>query len=319
MEKVISKIKITRHNWWEAFKSFMSIKGYKYYVPPKEMKYRYPAPGSIPRNSHGKPNLYKNDWKTSYKESELNIRPVVKFQPDDEYYKAIYASEHKLDPNNKQHAELMLGPMTNLKRKEDKVTNTMDSFGFDQYTDREEVAKKFRRVYEQEHVARLYQFQENDRWGSPFTEDLYEPQFLLFYERGAMGCGDDPKIKHMFLELEYYFEEILGKERIETKQMDMYKGTVKKWQVLDPEAYSQDQIDKVQNAIKAPLADELDRFAEESDVKMPLPISNKNVGEWRDKKKATDNADFNSKLIEFERKRSENYFMKRYERPKQLE
>jgi hypothetical protein len=319
MDRVIGKIKLTRHNWWEAFKSFMSLKGYKYYVPPKELKFRYPAPGSVPRDQISRPNLFKNDWKTSYKESELNIRPKIRFTPDDEYYKAIYANEHKLDANNPVHAELMQGPVTNRNRVEDKIKTSKDAFNFDQYTDREEVAASLRQVYEAAPLHRMVLFENSDRWGSPFTEDEYNPQFLLFYERGAMGTSDDPKIKHMFLELEFYLEEVLGKERIDSKQMDMYKGTVKKWQVLDHDAFSPDQIDKVQNAIKAPLAAELDRYAEVSDVKMTLPISNENVYEWRDKKKAIDSADFNSKMIEFERKRSENYFMKRYERPKQLE
>lgn len=122
----------------------------------------------------------------------------------------------------------------------------------------------------------------------------------------------------MYLELEYYITDVLGKERIETKQMDMYKGTVKKWQVLDDEQFSRDQIEKVQSAISAPSPDELERFKEESDVKMTLPISNQNVSEWRDKRRAIDSADFNAKLIEFEQKRDQNYFVKRFEKPKEL-
>jgi len=150
-------------------------------------------------------------------------------------------------------------------------------------------------------------------------DELYHPEFLWFYERGATGVGDDPVIQHTYLSMEYFIEEILGKERIETGQMDMYKGTVKKWQVLDDEQFSKDQVDKIQSSIKAPISDELEQYEEGNKVKMTLPINNSNVSEWRDKRRAIDNADFNSKLIEFEKKRHENYFMKRYERPKQLE
>ena len=99
----------------------------------------------------------------------------------------------------------------------------------------------------------------------------------------------------------------------------MYKGTIKHWQTLDDHGFSKDQIDKVQSAIKAPISDELDRYAEENQTVHNLPINNQTASEWRDKKRAIDSADFNSKLIEFEKKRHENYFMKRYERPKQLE
>ena len=39
----------------------------------------------------------------------------------------------------------------------------------------------------------------------------------------------NPNVKNIFPELEMQIEEVWGKERIETKQMELYKGTVKKW------------------------------------------------------------------------------------------
>jgi hypothetical protein len=42
--------------------------------------------------------------------------------------------------------------------------------------------------------------------------------------------------------------------------MDLYKGTVKKWQVLDDSAFDRDQIEKLQAAIRAPLPDELELY-----------------------------------------------------------
>lgn len=45
---VVRKIKQTRENLWENFKFFCRLRGYKYYTPPKELYYRYPAPGSVP-------------------------------------------------------------------------------------------------------------------------------------------------------------------------------------------------------------------------------------------------------------------------------
>lgn len=48
MEKIATKVNKTRLNWWEAFKLFINMQGYEYYKPPPELKYRYPAPGSVP-------------------------------------------------------------------------------------------------------------------------------------------------------------------------------------------------------------------------------------------------------------------------------
>jgi len=73
MDKVVAKLNTTRHNWWEAFKLSISIKGYKYYKPPPELKYRYPAPGSVPHQEVDHPHLYKKHWKTPYRESNYNI------------------------------------------------------------------------------------------------------------------------------------------------------------------------------------------------------------------------------------------------------
>lgn len=76
MNKVVTKIKQTRLNWWEAFKGFMTLRGYKYYKIPKEIKYRYPAPGSVPFTQEDKPHLYKNNWKAPFRDSHFNIRAI---------------------------------------------------------------------------------------------------------------------------------------------------------------------------------------------------------------------------------------------------
>jgi hypothetical protein len=51
----------------------LSITGYKYYVPPPEVKYRYPAPGSCALDVDDHPNLYKNNWKTPFRQSDYNV------------------------------------------------------------------------------------------------------------------------------------------------------------------------------------------------------------------------------------------------------
>lgn len=89
MDKVLGKINQTRLNWWQAFKLGINLKGYNYYKPPPEIKYRYPAPGSSPHDEVDHPHLYKKHWKTPYRESPYNIQKKEKKVPDEinsEYY-----------------------------------------------------------------------------------------------------------------------------------------------------------------------------------------------------------------------------------------
>lgn len=321
MDKVIHKVKSVRHNWWKDLKGFMRLKGYHYYEAPKELKFRYPAPGSVPRNETDRPNLYKNDYKTAFYESEYDIRnkPLTEvdrpFNNLNIYHGGIKKQE--LDPENPSHAEVLKGPVRNRRLIEDEATYYEDEDFHP--NNRDNFRAQLRESFEQAPEDNLFIADNWKRLNANLLDQVYHPRYLWFYERGAMGTGDDPNVQHTYLSIEYLFEEVLGKERIETKEMDMYKGTVKKWQVLDDEQFTQDQIDKVQNAIKAPISDELDRYADQNNVKMQLPINNANVSEWRDKRRAIDSADFNSKLIEFEQNRHQNYFMKRFERPKRLE
>ena len=76
--RLVAKVKQTRHNWWEQFKVFCSLKGYKYYKPPPELKYRYPAPGSCMPTEEDRSNYFKNDWKTPFRDSEYNVRALDK-------------------------------------------------------------------------------------------------------------------------------------------------------------------------------------------------------------------------------------------------
>ena len=43
----------------------------------------------------------------------------------------------------------------------------------------------------------------------------------------------DPRMKQIFVELEWWIEELVGAKQIADGEIQMYKGTVKKWQVLD--------------------------------------------------------------------------------------
>jgi hypothetical protein len=98
---------------------------------------------------------------------------------------------------------------------------------------------------------------------NPYSNDLeqdYFPRQQLWRERGALGYENDPIMREVFVELEYLIEEIIGYQRIHTKKMDMYKGTVKKWQVLDDKAFNREEIEKIQAAVRAPLPEELEMY-----------------------------------------------------------
>jgi hypothetical protein len=73
MDKVLGKVNQTRLNWYQALKNGMNLKGYGYYKPPAELKYRYPAPGSGPLDEVDHPHLFKKHWKTPFRESPYNI------------------------------------------------------------------------------------------------------------------------------------------------------------------------------------------------------------------------------------------------------
>lgn len=112
--------------------------------------------------------------------------------------------------------------------------------------------------------------------------------------------------------------ENFGAERIQSKKMRMYKGTVKKWQVLDDNVFDHEEIAKIQGAIRAPQPEVLDMYKEKSDKPMALPISNANAIKWRDEQLAIDTADFDPKLINYDREKKKKNFIERYEKPKEL-
>lgn len=51
---------------------------------------------------------------------------------------------------------------------------------------------------------------------------------------------NSPRMKEMFVELEWWIEEVIGKSQIEAKKIDTYKGTPKKWQILDDQVFDRD-------------------------------------------------------------------------------
>lgn len=88
--------------------------------------------------------------------------------------------------------------------------------------------------------------------------------------------------------------------------------------MLDDVGFDREEISKIQAAIRAPLPDELDFYKEKHEKPMKLPITNANVYDWRDDKLATETADFDPRMIQYDRERRKNFYLDRYQKPKEL-
>lgn len=156
-----------------------------------------------------------------------------------------------------------------------------------------------------------------------YSNDLdqdYFPRQQLWRERGFSGFENDPIYREIFVELEYLIEEVIGAQRIKEKKMDMYKGTTKKWQILDDKAFDREEIIKLQVAAKAPLPEELEMWEDKHSQPMQLPVNNTNVSNWRDEARAIDGlgADFDPKFLDYDREKKKKFFLERYEKPAEL-
>lgn len=154
---------------------------------------------------------------------------------------------------------------------------------------------------------------------SAYSGDLesdYKQTFIDYNPRGFSGFENDARSKQLFVEFENWIENIIGAKQIKEKKIQMYKGTVKKWQVLDDNAHDRDQIEKMQAAIQAPLPEELEMYQAKHSGPMQLPFTNENVTAWRDEPLAIESADFNPQQLQLDRERRRTFFIDRYEQPK---
>lgn len=60
------------------------------------------------------------------------------------------------------------------------------------------------------------------------------------YDRDYSGISNDWKSRQLLCEYEYWIEQVIGAKRIREQRIPMYKGTVKKWQILDDDAHDRD-------------------------------------------------------------------------------
>lgn len=78
---------------------------------------------------------------------------------------------------------------------------------------------------------------------SAYSGDLesdYKQTFIDYNPRGFSGFENDARSKQIFVELEHWIENIIGAKQIKEKKIQMYKGTVKKWQILDDNEHDRD-------------------------------------------------------------------------------
>ncbi len=141
---------------------------------------------------------------------------------------------------------------------------------------------------------------------------------IQWRDRGATGFLNEPRTREIFVELEMWIEDVLGEKQIREGKAHFYKGTVKKWQVLDDDAFDREQVEKLQAACQAPLPEELEMYKEKHSVPMQLPFNNANATAWRDDPLAIDSADFDPEFLAMDRERRQKFFIERFEKPKQL-
>jgi len=60
-------------------------------------------------------------------------------------------------------------------------------------------------------------------------DDDYNQAQLMWANRGVTGTENNARIKEMFVELEYWIEEVIGKKRRVEGSVTAYKGQPKKW------------------------------------------------------------------------------------------
>lgn len=112
VDKVAKRINSTRKNWYEAFKMSLSIKGYEYYEAPGEIRYRYPAPGSVALDAESYPHLFKKHWKTPFRDSHLNIRHREKQLTVEDNTEHVISNLVEFDAEKEPHLAGMQMPNT---------------------------------------------------------------------------------------------------------------------------------------------------------------------------------------------------------------
>lgn len=140
----------------------------------------------------------------------------------------------------------------------------------------------------------------------------------VYKDRDLVGVEGDARFRQTVVELESWIEDQWGAKQIAEKKKHFYKGTVKKWQVLDDDEHDREEIIKMQRAVNAPEPEELEMYEEQGKIPMQLPFNNYNATQWRDERKANESADFDPEHIKLDREKRKKFFLERFDRPKEL-
>jgi hypothetical protein len=224
-DKLVNAVKKSRADVWSAFKKGISIQGYKYYQPHQEVKYRYPAPGSVALDENDKRHLEKIDWKTPYKNTTYYVRPTTPL-PDDEdpaittnYTSAIPNLDNSHPRFGKYDQAISDTALPEIK------STVMDpelEVGSDAL--KEHLWGEWEKQGEYWVEAR-----ELLSGGTMDFDDAYNQENEMWRSRGATGFESNARMKTMFVELEYWIEEVVGRQRRESGKVATAKGTPKKW------------------------------------------------------------------------------------------
>ena len=314
-DKIVNAVKKSRADMWGAFKKGISITGYKYYKPPPELKYRYPAPGSCALDGGDHRHMYKLDWKTPFRTSEYNVRMIeLRYDDDDPRLATNYhASLPQWDASHprfgKYDQDALDSAIPEVKTQELHPELPTGSEAL-----KDELWASWGNQADHQEAVQLYSAP-----GQLDLDDAYCQHNEGWRPRGATGFENNTRMKEMFVELEYWIEEVAGAHRRAEGKVATYKGTPKKWQILDDAVYDRDQIEKIQAAADAPMPEQLEMWQEKhTGTFIQAPYTNANVQKWRDDPRAIDSADFDPQLLGYDREQKRRLFLERYEKPKEL-
>lgn len=257
-DKIVNAVKKSRADVWSSFKKGISITGYKYYKPHDEVKYRYPAPGSCALDNVDRRHMYKLDWKTPFRVSEYNVRSQeLRYDDDDPRTAANYvAAIPEFDGDHPRFGKYDQWSLDSAipEVKSGIIHQELDMQSSDLKDELWSGWNKYADVQEDTIV--------NFAPGQNDLDDAYCQAIEQWRSRGATGFESNTRMKEMFVELEYWIEEIVGKQRRVEGKVAAYKGTPKKWQILDDKVYDRDQIEKLQAATDSPMPEQLEMWQE---------------------------------------------------------
>lgn len=250
------------------------------------------------------PHLFKKHWKTPFRDSQFNIRAFERTMTQEENTEHFISGIPDMSENPK---------IAGAQQPSHDELHVLEQSSLDSPEKLAELSAAFAAAPAQmQSIASNY----SDYHGDLNAE--YNHVYVQWRDRGATGFLNEPRTREIFVELEHWIENVIGEQQIREGKVHMYKGTTKKWQVLDDSAFDRDQVELLQAAVQAPLPDELEMYKEKHSVPMQLPFNNANATAWRDEARAIDSADFDPEFLKIDRERRKRFFIKRFEQPEQL-